>query len=257
MTNKPRKQKSAAPAPAAASKARKRTAAGARPLSSRRPTARLPASERRAQILHHAFEFFSDHGLTAQTRALAAACGVSQRLLYNLFPNKASLIQAVYDAEIAGRFKAVWVIQLQDRAVPIRDRLLDFYCDYYDTILTRRWLRLFIYSSLADAEMAPAYIADVVRSLLVTLVQEAVLAAGLNPPENPALLQELGWVLHGNVSHLGIRRHIYGNASAVPVREAVAMHVTAFLTALPVLCGSARAIEMVEPRGAGPGATRR
>lgn len=236
MTDKTRTQKKNAPLGKTATKAMKKTKPAAQARTSRRVTARLPAGERRAQILQQAFEFFSDHGLTAQTRALAEACGVSQRLLYSLFPNKSSLIQAVYDAEIAGPFKAVWFIQLRDRAMPIHDRLVNFYCDYYDTILTRRWLRLFIYSSLADAEMAPAYISGVVRNLLEAVVQEAVLAEGLRPPENPDLMQELGWVLHGNVSHLGIRRHIYGNASAVPVRKAIAMHVTAFLAALPGLC---------------------
>ncbi len=236
MTDKPRTQKKNAPVGGTASRARTKTTSGAPSPTARRVTVRLPASERRAQILQQAFEFFSDHGLTAQTRALAEACGVSQRLLYSLFPNKSSLIQAVYDAEIAGPFKAVWFQQLGDRAMPIHDRLVNFYCDYYDTILTRRWLRLFIYSSLADVDMAPAYIAGVVRNLLETVVQEAALAGGLKPPDDPSLLQELGWVLHGNVSHLGIRRHIYGNASAVPVRKAIAMHVTAFLAALPLLC---------------------
>lgn len=239
MSTKLRKEKTApVPAAKAVGKARKPAKAATGTPAARRVTARLPAGERRVRILQQAFEYFSDHGLTAQTRALADACGVSQRLLYSLFPSKSSLIQAVYDAEIAGPFKAVWFIQLRDRTVPIRQRLIDFYCDYYDTILTRRWLRLFIFSSLADAQMAPAYISGVVRTLLETVVQEAVLDAGLPLPQDPAALQELGWVLHGNVSHLGIRRHIYGNASAVPVRQAVAMHVTAFLAALPVLCGN-------------------
>jgi hypothetical protein len=42
----------------------------------RRPTTRLPAAERRALILEKAFGFFSEYGLTAQTRGLADACGV-------------------------------------------------------------------------------------------------------------------------------------------------------------------------------------
>jgi len=116
----------------------------------RRPTARLPAAERKAQIQAKAFEFFSEYGLTAQTRALAEACGVSQRLLYSAFPNKAALINAVYEAEIAGPFKAIWFVQLRDRKVPLADRLNNFYGEYYDTILTRRWLRLFLYASLAE-----------------------------------------------------------------------------------------------------------
>jgi AcrR family transcriptional regulator len=37
---------------------------------------------------------------------LANACGVLQRLLYNVFPNKAALLEAVYKAGISGPIKA-------------------------------------------------------------------------------------------------------------------------------------------------------
>ena len=206
------------------------------PAGTRKPTARMPARERRAQILEKAFEFFSENGLTAQTRALADACGVSQRLLYSVFPSKADLIKAVYDTQIAGPFKAVWFVQLRDRQVPLKERLITFYREYYDTILTRRWLRLFIYSSLAEVEIAPTYIADVVRNILQIITEEAAFEAGVNLPAEHALMQELGWVLHGNISHLGIRRHVYKDMTSVPVDTVIEMHVKTFLACVPILC---------------------
>ena len=205
--------------------------------NNRRVTVRMPARERRAQILEKAFEFFSENGLTAQTRALAEACGVSQRLLYSVFPNKASLISAVYEAEIAGPFKAIWFVRLRDRQVPLRERLLNFYREYYDTILTRRWLRLFIYSSLAEVEIAPTYIADIIRNLLQTITEEAAFEAGMPPPHDLALIQEIGWVLHGNISHLGIRRHVYRDTTSILVETVMVMHITAFLAGIPQLLG--------------------
>ena len=201
----------------------------------RRATARLPAEERRAQIQAKAFEFFSEYGLTAQTRALAEACGVSQRLLYSAFPNKAALINAVYEAEIAGPFKAIWFVQLRDRKVPLADRLNSFYREYYDTILTRRWLRLFLYASLAEVEIAPTYIAAIIRTLLQVIVEEAAFDSGLEAPSNIALAQEIGWILHGNISHLAIRRHVYGDGSTLPVREVISLHVAAFLAIAPTV----------------------
>ena len=195
----------------------------------------MPAAERRAQIQAKAFEFFSEYGLTAQTRALADACGVSQRLLYSVFPSKAALINAVYEAEIAGPFKAIWMVQLRDRGVPLEQRLASFYRDYYDVILTRRWLRLFLYASLAEVEMAPTYIAAIIRSLLIIIVEEAAADAGLAAPPDPALAQEIGWVLHGNISHLAIRRQVYGDSSGVALDKVIALHVKAFLAAVPVL----------------------
>lgn len=206
----------------------------------RRATARMPADERRAQIQANAFEFFAEYGLTAQTRALAEACGVSQRLLYSAFPNKAALINAVYEAEIAGPFKAIWFVQLRDRKVPLAERLNRFYREYYDTILTRRWLRLFLYASLAEVEIAPTYIAAIIRTLLQTIVEEAAFDCGQDMPPDAGLVQEIGWVLHGNISHLAIRRHVYGDGTSIAVHDVISMHVAAFLAVVPTVLGPRR-----------------
>ena len=58
--------------------------------------ARMAPADRKAMILSRATEFFAEYGLTAQTRALATACGVAQRLLYRYFPSKAALLDEVY-----------------------------------------------------------------------------------------------------------------------------------------------------------------
>jgi len=86
---------------------------------------RLPPAERRAKLLASAAEFFAEYGLTAQTRALAAACGVAQRLLYRYFPSKAALLDEVYREAIVSPFKAVWLVQLRDRSRPLEQRLLE------------------------------------------------------------------------------------------------------------------------------------
>lgn len=201
----------------------------------RKPTVRMPATERRERILEKAFEFFAEYGLTAQTRGLAEACGVSQRLLYSQFPNKEAIVAAVYEANIAGPFKAIWFVQLRDRSKPLEQRLLEFYREYFHTILTRRWLRLFLYSSLAEVQMASTYIGAIIRTLLETVVEEAAAEAGLALPANQALVQEIGWSLHGNVSHLAIRRHIYHDQTDLPVEEVLALHVTTFLAGVRAL----------------------
>ncbi|MGE5338171.1 MAG: TetR/AcrR family transcriptional regulator [Gemmatimonadota bacterium] len=201
----------------------------------RRASIRLPREARRAQVLAEAFKFFSENGLTAQTRALADACGVSQRLLYSLFPNKAALLEAVYRAEIAGSFKVIWFAELKDRAVLIEERLIRFYREYYQTVTTRRWLRLFLYASLADVAMAPAYIAAVVTHMLEIVVAEAAAARGLPMPADRATVQEIGWILHGAVSHLAIRRHIYRNENPLPPERVIELQVRCFLNGLPGL----------------------
>ncbi|HTO48207.1 MAG TPA: TetR/AcrR family transcriptional regulator [Burkholderiales bacterium] len=190
---------------------------------------RIPLRERRERILAMASDFFAEYGLTAQTRALADACGISQRLLYRCFPSKGALIQEMYRRDIAGPFQATWLARLEDRSRSVAERLKEFYREYYGAVLTRRWLRLFLYASLAEIDMAPTYIAEVITRMLETIVSEACAERGVRAPARRETRHELGWFLHGAVSHLAIRRHIYANTNPTPVEEVIAMHVELFL----------------------------
>lgn len=201
----------------------------ARPRRSARANPRIPMRERRERILAQASEFFAEYGLTAQTRALADACGISQRLLYRCFPSKGALIQEVYRRDIAGPFQAAWLARLEDRSRPVAERLNEFYRDYCDAVLTRRWLRLFLYASLAEIDMAPSYIAEVITRMLEVIVAEACAERGVRAPASRHVRHELGWLLHGAVSHLAIRRHIYANTNPTPLEDVIAMHVELFL----------------------------
>jgi len=59
-------------------------------------------------------------------------------------------------------------------------------------------------------------------------------------PADAGLAQEIGWVLHGNISHLAIRRHVYGDGTSISVRDVISLHVAAFLTTVPAVLGTRR-----------------
>jgi AcrR family transcriptional regulator len=208
-------------------KARKRTGKPAKGRESDRT--RMTSQDRRRQILDKAADFFSQYGLTAQTRGLAAACGISQRLLYRYFPTKEFLLDEVYRSAIAGPFKAVWFSELADRNKSLEDRLIHFYKDYFTTIFTSRWLRLFMYASLADVGMAPNYTSSMILQLLEMIVVEAAREQDVAIPIDKDVQHEIGWTLHGALSHYAIRRHIYGFTQHVPEDTVVAVHVAHFL----------------------------
>ena len=193
---------------------------------------RLPRAERREQILTQAAIFFSEYGLTGQTRELATACGISQRLLYSIFHNKAALQAEVYARTILGPFEGAWLGNLTDRKKPIKERLTQFYNNYYDKVLTRKWLRLFLYSALAEGDMAPNYISTIVTQLLDTIVDETCFELQLTTPGEQDFKRELGWNLHGAISHLAIRRHIYHGPHTVPHERMVKAHVVSFVAGL-------------------------
>ncbi len=199
------------------------------------PRKRLPFAERRALILKQAEDFFSEYGLTAQTRALATACGISQRLLYRFFPTKEALLDEVYGDAILGPFKAVWFDKLTDRSRGIEERLVDFYQDYFSTVLTRKWLRLFLYSSLAEGRMAPNYIAAIITRLMTVMAEEVATEFKITLPDDEALVHEIAWTLHGTVSHFAIRRHLYHASQEVPAETVITIHVRSFLAGFPAM----------------------
>jgi AcrR family transcriptional regulator len=232
-------------------KARSQLLSGAaRPArrGNKKPVPRMAPEQRRALILQRAIEFFAEYGLTAQTRALADACGVAQRLLYRYFPSKAALLTEVYNQAIASPFKAVWRVQLKDRSRPWDERLIAFYISYFNELLTRRWLRLFLYSSLAEARMAPDYNQAILLETLELIAAETAADQNVELPKDRALLHELAYVLHGTVSHFAIRRHIYGASQTVQVDRIIALQVRSFLAGFATAAAEARAVELRRPR---------
>src|SRR6266545_2943038 len=61
-------------------------------------TPRLPASDRRRQLLEIALDFFSRKGFEGTTtREIAAAAGVTEAIIFRHFPSKQALYTAVLD----------------------------------------------------------------------------------------------------------------------------------------------------------------
>lgn len=65
---------------------------------SRTPTLRLPASDRRLQLVETALDFFSHKGFGGTTtKEIAAAAGVTEAIIFRHFPTKHDLYNAVID----------------------------------------------------------------------------------------------------------------------------------------------------------------
>ena len=84
---------------------------------------RLDPVVRRQQILDAAISYFAEAGFGVQTRELSRRLGVSQPLLYRYFPSKQDLISAVFEAVFMSQWRNEWMVELQDRKLPLRERL--------------------------------------------------------------------------------------------------------------------------------------
>jgi AcrR family transcriptional regulator len=171
---------------------------------------RLSPDDRRSEIVTKATEFFSEEGFGGGTRALARKLGVTQPLLYRYFPSKDDLIREVYRKVYLEPLKAGWDKDLSDRSRPLRVRLQAFYETYTDTIFTRRWLRIYLYSGLKGLDMNRWYVGMVREKILARIIRECRHEAGLTLQSKPTAAElELAWVFHGGIFYYGVRKYIY------------------------------------------------
>tara|TARA_R110002020_G_scaffold27937_4_gene89638 strand:- start:223 stop:855 length:633 start_codon:yes stop_codon:yes gene_type:complete len=166
---------------------------------------RLPPEERQQQIVDEAVRFFAEVGLDGKTRELAKRLGVTQSLIFKYFETKQDLIEAVYGRVYLERISPDWPALIGDRSRPIGERMSVFYRDYGSRIFDHDWMRIFMFSGLAGAELNKRYLNHLSRTLLEPLLKEIRVAAS-NTTE--PTLEDL-WSLHGGIVYLGIRQHIY------------------------------------------------
>jgi AcrR family transcriptional regulator len=171
---------------------------------------RLSADDRRSEFVTKATELFAEEGFGGGTRALARKLGVTQPLLYRYFPSKDDLIKEVYRKVYLGPLETGWEMSLSDRSRPLRERLQEFYQAYTDTIFTRKWLRIYLYSGLKGLDINRWYVGMVKDKILTRIIKECRHEARLVAQSKPSAAElELAWVFHGGIFYYGVRKYIY------------------------------------------------
>ena len=170
---------------------------------------RKSADERVSDIIEAAADHFAEAGFSGGTREIAKRLGVTQPLLYRYFPDKDSLIEAVYRTVYLESWDPNWDVALLDRSKSVRSRYTDFYRAYTAANFNSRWLRISYMAGLRDAEINEWYNHLVEELILKRLVQEYRVEIGL--PDGPFVEPEelsLAWQMHGGLLHFGWRRHV-------------------------------------------------
>ncbi|MCM0020380.1 MAG: TetR/AcrR family transcriptional regulator [Tagaea sp.] len=184
-------------------------------MPARAPTRRLPAAERRAQIVAAASELFAREGFGGSTRALAAALGLTQAALYKHFASKEALIDAVFEAEFgAARRKTDPRAALARSDASLEDRLVAFYDAYFAGGRPER-LRLWLRANLDGLGFATRYTPALDRLVVFPIL--AALRAEAGARGRPAKAdREIVMQLHASLVFARIRRHVY----ATPIGDA-------------------------------------
>jgi AcrR family transcriptional regulator len=173
---------------------------------------RLPAAERRASIVDTAVDLFARRGfLGTTTRELAAACGISEPVLYQHFDTKRALYDAILESKsspdgVQAFFAAVEAIEGSgdNRAyfTYLGNCLLNWY------IQDPRYARLLMYSALESHELSDLFYQRTVAVFydIVTHHIQRQIDQGRFHPTDPLLAARL---FAGMIAHQGVIFAIY------------------------------------------------
>ena len=162
--------------------------------------------------------FFAEAGFGGDTRELAKRAQVTHALLFRYFPSKDALIERVYQEVYLGRWNPYWETLIRDRAIPLRQRMLQFYKLYARTILTYEWVRLIMFAGLRGADLNRQFFALVTERIVSPICAEVRNFHDLPdfdqvPPTQTEI--ELVWGVNSRIFYFGVRKYIYG----MPVPE--------------------------------------
>lgn len=89
------------------------------------PRRRLSSSDRREQLLQNAIELFSQRGFSGtRTKDIAAACGVSEGILFRHFATKEDLYHAILESHTDEAGSREWLKQIKSLAAERNDEQL-------------------------------------------------------------------------------------------------------------------------------------
>ncbi|WP_439400100.1 TetR/AcrR family transcriptional regulator (plasmid) [Bradyrhizobium sp. PMVTL-01] len=193
---------------------------------------RLDPSEREAIIAREAVSFFAEHGFEGQTRELARRLQITQPLLYRYFPSKEALIERVYQEVFVERWKPSWEKIITDRSVPLKARLVHFYREYAEVILTYEWIRLFMFAGLKDLGLNARYLKMLRERAFERVIGELRAEYGrpsIDKVPVTVLEIEMVWGLHAAIFYLGVRQFIYSMPLEADVDSIIDAKIATFL----------------------------
>lgn len=205
----------------------------ARPRAPIREQQRLDPSEREAIIAREAVSFFAEHGFEGQTRELAKRLRITQPLLYRYFPSKEALIERVYQEVFVERWKPSWEKIITDRSVSLKARLVHFYREYAEVILTYEWIRLFMFAGLKDLGLNARYLKMLRERAFEKVIEEIRVEYGRPSTSDLPITVieiEMVWGLHAAIFYLGVRQFIYSMPLETDVNSIIDAKVATFLS---------------------------
>jgi hypothetical protein len=105
-----------------------------------------------------------------------------------------------------------WERLIEDERLPLNRRLVTFYRQYSERVLSRENFRLFMYAALAKYQHGMLYFPALRKRIFPAIARALRAELGLTPPHGAKILDaeiEVAQSLHAAIYHLAVRRWIY------------------------------------------------
>jgi len=192
---------------------------------------RFKREERERQIVDEAIKFFAEVGFGGEVRELARRIGVNQSVLYRFFENKEALIERVYQEVFITSWNPYWDEVLENRSVPLLDRLTEYYVQYSHNVITYEWVRIFLFAGLRGEDLNRRFV-DYIRERVSTPVVREFHAELNLPTEDDYPISDLEFELvstiHADIFYLGVRKFVYGMTFPDDLDQIVEAKIVAF-----------------------------
>lgn len=202
---------------------------------------RLPATDRRRQLLETALDLFSRKGFEgATTKAIAEAAGVTEAIIFRHFPSKQALYTAVLDYRLSSEDTQQWLAKTKacmdrnDDAGLLRaiaDRILETYRR------DPRLQRVLLFAALEGHEPALAHN----RQWHVPLVEVLTQYVARRQSEGALLPYDPGLILAaiaGMATNYAQLTRMFGFSCDLPDEEAARTFTSILMTGIqPKSCG--------------------
>ncbi len=181
-------------------------------------------------ILAEAVRYFSEGGWDSGTEGLARRLDVTQPLLFRYFPTKEALIARIYKDLMRQIWDPTWENLIQDTRIPLESRLVAFYRQYSERVLSRENFRLFMYAGLAKYQHGMRYFPALRKHIFPAIARALRAELGLAPrAHSPETEIEIAQSLHAAIYHLAVRRWIYVPRLRGDIDHLIELKVTLFL----------------------------
>jgi AcrR family transcriptional regulator len=239
--------------PAAAEKSTRKTASPTKATATATTPARrtyLNSSDREKQIVQGAIKYFADKGLAGNTRDLTNSLGIAHGLLFKHFPTKEALIERVYKEMFELGWDPAWERVIQNRQLPLRERLVAVYASYLDVVCRYDWVRIYLYAGLAGTTLNVRYWGMVRENLFRHVIEELRFEhhkPSLTVLEADESELELVWALHSPLFYQGIRQWVYMLDTPKDRTASICQRVDAFMDAAPRVLARIGAESIADP----------